>query len=114
MSHSPGVLELLLLLLPKLLVVMVHHAQGALGHHQALRLPRLPACSASWPSAFCRDPATAQVSKQTNIWDKTNVPSCHAQLIILIMKNIKDMVSMQQLIPTLSYYHNHHTPPLQK
>ena len=59
MSHSPGVLELLLLLLlPDLLVVMVHHAQGALGHHQALRLP---ACSASWPSAFCRDPATVQV-----------------------------------------------------
>ena len=38
MSHSPGVLQLLLLLLllPDLLVVMVHHAQGALGHHQAL------------------------------------------------------------------------------
>ena len=28
-------------------------------------------------------------------------------LIILIMRNNKDMVSMQQLIPTLSYYHNH-------
>ena len=66
LSHSPGVLQLLLLLLPHLLVVMVHHAQGALGHHQALRLP---ACSASWPSAFCRDPATTQVSKQTHIWD---------------------------------------------
>ena len=73
MSHSPGVLELLLLLLPKLLVVMVHHAQGALGHHQALRLP---ACSASWPSAFCRDPAKVQISKQTYIWD--NVSFFHA------------------------------------
>ena len=91
MSHSPGVLELLLLLLlPKLLVVMVHHAEGALGHHQALRLPRLPACSASWPSAFCRDPATGQVSKQTHICDETNVP--FSMLIILIMRNNKDMV----------------------
>ena len=65
-SHSPGFLELLLLLLPKLLVVMVHHAQGALGHHQALRLPRLPA---SWPSAFCRDPATGRVSRQIHNWE---------------------------------------------
>ena len=64
MSHSPGVLELLLL--PDLLVVMVHHAEGALGHHQALRLP---ACSASWPSAFCRDPATGRVSRQIQNWD---------------------------------------------
>ena len=68
LSHSPGVLQLLLLLLllPDLLVVMVRHAQGALGHHQALRLP---ACSASKPSAFCRDPEIGRASRQIHNWD---------------------------------------------